>query len=271
MMTRMPIPLLQIDAFAAEPFGGNPAAVCLLERPAPTDWMQALAREMNLSETAYLHALDDSSFSLRWFTPACEVDLCGHATLAAAHAVWEWDLKRGDDSARFRTRSGELVCRRDGELIAMDLPACPMREHDEIDAIERVLGVKPQWLGRDSQEKLIALLEDESAVRACSPDLRALKTLPHQGCVVTAPSDDDRFDFVSRFFCPAVGIDEDPVCGSAHCSLGPFWADRLGKNELIAHQVSPRGGVLRVRPSGDRVELAGRAVTVLRAEVLAEY
>lgn len=267
----MPIPLLQIDAFTAEPFSGNPAAICLLRTPAPSDWMQSLALEMNLSETAFIEPREDGLFSLRWFTPACEVDLCGHATLAAAHAVWDWDLRRGDEPARFSTRSGELVCRRDGELIAMDLPACAPVEHGDVDEITQVLGQAPSWLGLDPQKKLIALLPNEDAVRQCAPDLRKLKALPYQGCVITAPSDDDRFDFASRFFCPAVGIDEDPVCGSAHCALGPFWAERLGKSDLMGHQVSARGGVLRVRPKGDRVELAGRAVTVLRAEVLAEY
>ncbi len=233
--------------------------------------MQSLAMETNLSETAFIEPRSDGAFSLRWFTPTVEVDLCGHATLAAAHAAWEWDLKRGDEPARFHTRSGELVCRRDDELIALDLPAHPPKEYDNFDAAERVLGVRPKWLGIGAQQKLIALLEDESAVRTASPDLRLLKSLPYQGCVITAPSDDDRFDFVSRFFAPAVGVDEDPVCGSAHCALGPYWAERLGKSELLAHQISARGGVLRVRPKGSRVELAGRAVTILRGEVLADY
>lgn len=266
----MPIPLLQVDAFTSEPYSGNPAAVCLLRAPAPDDWMQSLAAEMNLSETSFIEPRNDGSFSLRWLTPTCEVDLCGHGTLAAAHAVWDWGLKRGDEPVRFHSRSGELLCRRDEEFITMDFPACPPVAWDAADDVSRVLGRTPTWVGRDPQNKLIALLEREEAVRGCAPDFRALAALPHQGCVITAPSDDDRFDFVSRFFAPAVGVDEDPVCGSAHCALGPFWAERLSKSDLMAHQISARRGVLRLRVQGDRVELAGRAVTVLKGEVLAE-
>lgn len=266
----MAIPMLQVDAFTAEPLAGNPAAVCLLETTAPEEWLQRVARENNLSETAYLSRRPDGDFDLRWFTPVCEVDLCGHATLATAHAVWEWGLQGRERAIRFHTRSGALTCRRDGDWIAMDLPAAPARLIEQ-PALASILGGAPAWVGESPNDKLLAVFESEESVRACQPDLAELKKLPHVGCIITAPSDDARFDFVSRFFCPRVGVDEDPVCGSAHCVLGPYWAERLGKDELMGHQVSARGGVLRVRPRGNRVELSGRAVTVIRGELLAAY
>jgi predicted PhzF superfamily epimerase YddE/YHI9 len=226
----MSVPIYQVDAFTDRLFTGNPAAVCLLTGPRDKTWMQNLAAEMNLSETAYVVPRADG-FDLRWFTPAVEVDLCGHATLASAHVLWETGQVPPDLEANFHTASG----------------------------------VKPVWVGR-SGDKFLVELENEQAVRAVAPNFGRLRDL-EAGVIVTSRSDDPAFDFVSRFFGPAFGIDEDPVTGSAHCHSGPYWQNRLGKSELLAHQVSRREGVVRVRVSGDRTLLGGQAVTVFRGEL----
>lgn len=265
----MPVSCLQIDAFAERPFTGNPAAVCLLEDDRDAQWMQAVAAEMNLSETAFVRAAGDT-FGLRWFTPAVEVDLCGHATLAAAHALWSEGIVPGDADIRFATRSGALTALLRSDLIELDFPATPplAAELDATGADELgdMLGVAPKHVGR-SEFDLLVEVESEAAVRAARPDLRRIAELDYRGVIITAGSDDPRFDFVSRFFGPAVGVDEDPVTGSAHCCLAPYWGPRLGKTELTAFQASARGGVVRARLSGDRVILGGRAVTVLRGEL----
>jgi PhzF family phenazine biosynthesis protein len=227
--------------------------------------MQAVAREMNLSETAFL-LCEGEGFRLRWFTPAAEVELCGHATLASAHVLWEEGVLLPSRTARFATKSGELRASRRGDLIELDFPAKPEQPAEPPENLLEALGVKPLYLGRNQFDYLV-LLDSEEAVRAVSPDFVLLRTVTVRGVIVTAPSARPEFDFVSRFFAPAVGVDEDPVTGSAHCCLGPFWARRLGKNELVGHQVSARGGVVHVRVAGDRVLLGGRAVTVLRGEL----
>jgi PhzF family phenazine biosynthesis protein len=261
----MGIRAFKVDSFTAEPFSGNPAGVCLLAEPRDERWMQAMAREMNLSETAFLLREGDG-FQLRWFTPAVEVELCGHATLASAHVLWEEGVLAPSETARFATRSGELRASRSGDLIELDFPTKPEHPAEPPENLLEALRVKPLYLGRNVFDYLL-LLDSEEAVRAVSPDFALLRTVTVRGVIVTAPSARPEFDFVSRFFAPAVGVDEDPVTGSAHCCLGPFWAARLGKSELVGHQVSARGGVVNVRVAGDRVFLGGRAVTVLRGEL----
>jgi predicted PhzF superfamily epimerase YddE/YHI9 len=262
----MPQPITVIDAFTDAPYAGNPAAVCVLPGPADETWMALVAREMGLSETAFLYREDDA-WRLRWFTPTVEVDLCGHATLAAAHALWEQALARPDGPIRFRTRSGELAARRVGGGVELDFPAQPAAPLAEPPAgLAEALGAAPVWLGRNRFD-LLAELAAEAAVRDLRPGLEALAALPYRGIIVTARGS-GAYDFVSRFFAPRAGVPEDPVTGSAHCCLGPFWAERLGRTELTGYQASARGGVVGVRVAGSRVALRGLAVTVLRGELL---
>ena len=257
--------ILQIDAFSDRPFAGNPAAVCLLEEEQDADWMQAVAAEMNLAETAFVRPLDDG-FELRWFPPLIEVDLCGHATLASAHALWGEGVVSGAQPIRFHTKSGVLACMQDGDFIELDFPATPAREAEPPAGLLGALGVQPSFVGRSKFDRLV-LVESEEAVRSLKPDFSRLREISMRGVIVTSASDDPRFDFVSRFFAPGAGIDEDPVTGSAHCCLGPFWSERLGKTEMTAFQASARGGAVRVRVNGARVLLGGKAVTVLRGEL----
>ena len=259
------IVITQVDAFTDTVFGGNPAAVCVLEEAREAAWMQAVAGEMNLSETAFLRRRSDGAFDLRWFTPTVEVDLCGHATLAAAHVLWAQGVGAPPGELRFHTRSGLLTaCRCDG-WIQLDFPADPPRPVAAPDGLLEALGVEPRYLGRGRFDYL-AELESEAAVRALRPDLHLLRAVPMRGVIVTARASTPGFDFVSRFFAPASGVDEDPVTGSAHCCLGPYWSRQRGRDDLTACQASSRGGVVRVRVGGDRVLLLGQAVTVFRAE-----
>jgi PhzF family phenazine biosynthesis protein len=228
--------------------------------------MQSVGAEMNLSETAFLLPRG-SDWSLRWFTPAAEVDLCGHATLASAHALWQEKLLQPSDTARFHTRSGLLTAARDGEWIELDFPATRDQQCDAPAALLEALGVRsPRYVGKNKFDYIIEV-GSEDEVRNVKPDIAKLKQTNARGIIVTSRASNGKYDFVSRFFAPAVGVDEDPVTGSAHCCLTPFWSQRLGKNEFVAHQASARGGTLRVRLDGDRVKLAGRAVTVLRGEL----
>ncbi len=262
----MPQVIIQVDAFTDQPFAGNPAAVCVLAQPAAEAWMQQVAREMNLSETAFLHPQADG-FNLRWFTPATEVDLCGHATLASAHVLWETGQLPRDAPARFFTKSGLLTARRQGHWIELDFPAEPASPVEPPAALIDALGLNPIYVGQNRLDYLVQV-DSEETVSNLQPDLNLLRSIPHRGLIVTAPASRPGFDFVSRFFAPRVGIAEDPVTGSAHCCLGPFWQARLHKNELLAYQASARGGVIRVRPTGERVYLGGQAVTVMRGELL---
>ena len=257
--------IFQIDAFTDTVFKGNPAAVCLLENGAGDDWMQNVAREMNLAETAFLERRDDG-FGLRWFTPGAEVDLCGHATLASAHFLWEQSHLPGDQVARFHTRSGLLTAERNGEWIVLDFPALDASPSETPDFLATALGAKPVACFTSEFDFLVELA-DESTVRSLAPDHVALKAIEARGVIVTARGDDE-FDFVSRFFAPRHRIDEDPVTGSAHCVLGPFWGARLGKDAMTAYQASERGGVVRVTCAGERVHLAGKAVTVMEGTLL---
>jgi len=261
-----PIRCWQVDAFTNRPFAGNPAAICWLEEEADPTWMQSVASEMNLSETAFVRRLSEG-LELRWFTPTVEVDLCGHATLATAHALWSSDLVPQGMPLHFHTRSGVLTCTQNGDFIELDFPATPATAVTIPPELSEALGVEPMWLGKSCFDYL-AVFDSEDAVRSLKPDFRKMEKIPVRGVIVTAPADDPGFDFVSRFFAPALGVDEDPVCGSAHCCLTPYWSERLRKSDLMAHQVSARGGVLRLRLNGDRVILGGQAVTVWRGELL---
>ena len=265
----MPIELFQVDAFSSRPFAGNPAAVCLLQEAREAEWMQAVAAEMNLSETAFLLPQEDG-YSLRWFTPGAEVNLCGHATLASAHVLYETDRLSPDETARFHTRSGLLTASSEKGWIEMNFPALPPQPVEPPPELITALGLgdKPAYVGFDGEDYLV-VVGSEAIVRALQPDFDALLAIESRGVSVTSRSDTADFDFVSRFFAPWVGINEDPVTGSAHCCLGHYWAQELGKETLIAYQVSPRGGILQVRPSGDRVALRGQAVTVLAGQLLA--
>jgi len=267
----MALRILQVDAFTDRPFAGNPAAVCILPRPADPTWMQNVAREMNLSETAFLHAEGDG-YRLRWFTPVVEVDLCGHATLAAAHVLWEEGHLPRDRQARFQTRSGLLTADRGGEWIELDFPATgpapAALPAGLLAALGGGRGVTPGYVGKTRFDYLLEI-GSEAAVRAVQPDFPALASVEARGIIVTARASTPGFDFVSRFFAPRAGVAEDPVTGSAHCALGPYWEGRLGKGDFVAFQASARGGTVRVRVLGERVRLGGRAVTVLRGELAA--
>jgi PhzF family phenazine biosynthesis protein len=255
-----------VDAFADKPFSGNPAGVCLLEAPAPEAWMQSVAAEMNLSETAFL-VPHSEGWRLRWFTPLVEVDLCGHATLASAHVLWSEGFVPGDMALRFDSRSGVLRADRgeDG-LIWLDFPEKPGAPIAEPPGFAEALGAKPRAVYGNGMDYL-AEVESERVVAELRPDVAALKTVPCRGIIVTSKAERPGVDFVSRFFAPAVGIDEDPVTGSAHCMLAPYWAARLGRTELTGYQASRRGGTVLTKLSGGRVALGGRAVTVLGGEL----
>lgn len=269
------LPLLQVDAFAERAFSGNPAAVCLLSAGAwPDDaWMQDVAREMNLSETAFLVPDGHGVFGLRWFTPAVEVALCGHATLASAHALWELGTLAAEDSARFDTRSGRLTCTRAASgRIEMDFPAKGAEPAEPPPALLPALGLAREQVRAVSRNAFDYLVEvdTDAGVRALAPDHARLRTLPVRGVIATAAAAPGAsYDFVSRFFAPGSGIDEDPVTGSAHCALAPYWAARLGRSALVGFQASARGGTVWTRVEGERVVLAGSAVTVLRGSLVA--
>jgi PhzF family phenazine biosynthesis protein len=268
------LPIVQVDAFTSKPFSGNPAAVCVLNAPREEGWMGNVAMEMNLSETSFLvpHAEDHGAFHLRWFTPTIEVALCGHATLASAHVLWEEGRLAPHAEARFHTKSGLLTCTRVGHWIEMDFPATFVEASDPPAQLQGALGAPFSFAGRSKFDYLVQLA-DEDSVRALQPNHSLLRQLPVRGIIVTAlanPSNTHNYDFVSRFFAPGSGIDEDPVTGSSHCALAPYWASRTGKSQMTGFQASARGGIVKVRPVEDRVFLSGQAVTVLRGELIAE-
>ena len=258
--------ITQVDAFTNTPFTGNSAAVCVLPGPGKADWMQKVAREMNLAETAFLYRRDDG-FSLRWFTPSVEVDLCGHATLASAHVLWEEGYLPVAKQARFHTRSGLLTAERKGDWIEMDFPATPPALAEAPEELKRALGVEALWVGKSQFDYLVEV-DSEETLRGLKPDMTLLASVPVRGVIVTCKGTSGEFDFVSRFFAPQTGVPEDPVTGSAHCTLGPFWGERLGKTEMRGYQASERGGVVGVRVQGERVGLLGQAITTLRCELV---
>jgi len=256
----MSTPIFQVDAFTDQLFAGNPAAVVILEGQQESAWMQSVAREMNLSETAFVHA-QQGGYHLQWFTPQVEVDLCGHATLATAHILWQTGLVQRGETIRFFTRSGWLAASQRDDLIEMDFPSAPVIPADITEEIITAVGLRPDFTGI-SGEKWLFEYANEDAIRGLKPDFAALKQRKGRALAVTAPSHTPDIDFVSRYFAPWVGIDEDPVTGSAHCFLGRYWGQKLGKNYMTAYQASARGGIVHVRLSGDRTYVGGKAVTV---------
>jgi PhzF family phenazine biosynthesis protein len=260
-------PFYLVDAFAAEPFAGNPAAVYVLNEWPGDAWLARVAREMNQSETAFLVRNPDG-FELRWFTPTMEVDLCGHATLASAHVLWSTGAVRSGEPIVFRTRSGSLKARQANDLIELDFPLLSEQPTQAPAALATALGVSPVYVGQSKHDFLVQVAT-EAEVRAARPDFARLAELATRGIMLTAESSSAEFDFVSRFFAPAAGINEDPVTGSAHCCLASFWRQQCGKSSFRAYQASQRGGVVQVRIEGERAILGGRAITVARGELLA--
>jgi PhzF family phenazine biosynthesis protein len=264
----MAIRIVQVDAFTNKPFSGNPAAVCVLPQPASEEWMRYVAREMNLSETAFLTPRG-GGYNLRWLTPSVEVALCGHATVAAAHVLWEDGHLPAGRQAQFHTRSGLLLADRRGDWIELDFPAKLVAAAPApVDLLPSLGVAQAIFVGKNEFDYLVEV-DSEETLRGLRPNHSALRQVPARGVIVTARPAGGEFDFVSRFFAPGSGIDEDPVTGSAHCALGPYWCERLGKSEFTAFQASARGGVVRVRLQGERVILGGQAVTVMTGELLA--
>ena len=264
----MSIRIVTVDAFTSVTFAGKPAAVCVMQDPRPEDWLRNVAREMNLSETAFLLPRD-GEFDLRWLTPAVEVDLCGHATVASAHVLWEDGHLAPGEQARFHTRSGLLTADRHGDWIELDFPVKIATVAEPPAELLPALGVSSAVAVAKNAFDYMVEIESEEELRALSPDHSTLRKIPVRGVIVTARSSTNGFDFVSRFFAPGSGIDEDPVTGSAHTALGPYWGSKLGKGEMTAFQASARGGVVRLRLNGDRIILGGQAVTVMEATLLA--
>jgi PhzF family phenazine biosynthesis protein len=269
MSVALSVPIYTVDAFTDRPFAGNPAGVCLLEAPRDAEWMQSIAAEMNLSETAFLSPHPGDGFDLRWFTPTVEVALCGHATLASAHVLWESGTLGAKDVARFHTKSGLLTATRRNGGIELDFPAKRVEEAKPAAGLIEALGIKPTFVGRNAFDYFVEVAK-ESEVRNAKPDHGKLGKIEVRGVIVTSKpaNGNGEVDFVSRFFAPGSGVDEDPVTGSAHCALAPYWAAKLDRNEMTGHQVSARGGIVRVRVDGDRVILGGTAVTVMKGILL---
>ena len=262
----MTLRIWQVDAFTDKPFAGNPAAVTVLPEARDAEWMQLVAREMNLSETAFLVKRDDGSYDLRWFTPTVEVDLAGHPTIASAHVLWQEGFLRPDEQARFHSKSGLLTARRDGDWIELNFPADDPVLIDAPAGLDEALGAHVMEV-RQGRLDIVARLPDEAIVRELTPDIRALTSIPVRGVLVTARGAKP-YDFVSRFFAPNAGVDEDPVTGSSFCLLTPYWTPELGKTELLAYQASARGGVIRTSLAGERVLIAGHAVTTMVGELV---
>jgi PhzF family phenazine biosynthesis protein len=262
------IPIFHVDAFAEKPFEGNPASVCLLRDERPDSWMQSVAAEVNLATTAFVRPVDQE-YELRWFTPAVEITLCGHATLASAHVMWNENIAGRSEPIRFHTKSGILTCNRAGEIIELNFPATFPTETEPEPGLLDALHVQPCFAGKSKFDSFL-VVESEEIVRSLKPDFNSLRSIPGiRGVIVTSTSQDPRYDFISRFFAPGIGIDEDHATGSAHCALAPFWSERLGKSAMTAFQASKRGGVVHVRVEDDRVVLGGRATSILRGDLVA--
>lgn len=256
--------IYQVDAFTDQPFKGNPAGVCILEEKQTDEWMQNVASEMNLAETAFLFPMDQG-YSLRWFTPNSEVDLCGHATLASAHILFEKGYLKKEQEAHFHTKSGLLTAKLNEGWIQLNFPATPEEETDAPEELKEALDIDPIYTGKSVFDYLVEV-DSEETVKNIRPDFTKLLKVRCRGIIVTAKSSE--YDFVSRFFAPEVGIFEDPVTGSAHCCLGPYWMKKLGKDTFTAYQASERGGILKVHVVGERVLIMGKAITVLEGDLL---
>ncbi len=257
--------IYQVDAFTESVFSGNPAGVCIMEKAAPEIWMQNIAAEMNLSETAFLYP-EKKGYNLRWFTPRVEVELCGHATLASAHILWEKELLGNYKLATFYTKSGLLIAAWENGWIKLDFPSLPPEKKDAPDGLLDALGVTAQYVGASRFDYLVEV-DSGKTVEKIQPDFSAIARLPVRGVIVTGKNERGKYDFVSRFFAPAVGVNEDPVTGSAHCVLGPYWSKKLGKSELVAYQASSRGGELQIRAMGERTHLLGQARTIFEIKI----
>lgn len=256
-----------VDAFTDKPYRGNPAAVCILQSEMPDEWMQSVAAEMNLSETAFLIQQQDG-FTLRWFTPEAEVDLCGHATLASAHLLWEANITH-EEEIKFFTKSGTLSARKNDTWIELNFPLEPAEGIEAPELLKDCFNVPFKYVGKNRMDFIIEV-EDEKVVRCLQPDIALLNTIETRGVIVTARSNEPDVDFVSRFFCPSIGVNEDPVTGSAHCCLGPYWKEKLGKDRFTAKQLSARGGLLKLHILSERILIYGQAVTTLTGELSTE-
>ncbi len=259
--------IFQVDAFTTEPFRGNPAGVCFPGKEMPREWMQNFAAEMNLSETAFIWK-DSGNWNIRYFTPSSEIPLCGHATLSSAHIMFTTGMAGRNETIIFSSLAGKLEIRLADEWIIMNFPLYELVQNEIPEELARYIGATPEEFHRTAHGWAFVLLGSEEEVRSLKPDFASLKNSPWGDLIVTAPSSDPRFDFTVRCFAPAVGIDEDPVTGSAHCALAAFWNKKTGKKEFMSHQVSARGGILKVSLRGDRVEIAGQAVTIFRGELV---
>jgi PhzF family phenazine biosynthesis protein len=262
----LPKIIYQVDAFTNEPFKGNPAAVCILENKPSSVWMQNIAMEMNLSETAFIYPGKESR-EIRFYTPEAEVELCGHATLSASHILFETGIVKNSEEIIFSSKAGELKIRKNGDWVTMNFPLYKLEKMVITPEFKSVTGIQPQELYRAGYGWTLALLKSENEVRSLTPDFSLMKNSLFGDLIVTSKSDDPQFDFCVRCFAPALGINEDPVTGSAHCALVPFWNMKTGKSDFISHQVSKRTGILKVSMKGDRVEISGLAKTILKAEM----
>jgi PhzF family phenazine biosynthesis protein len=258
--------IYQVDAFTSEPFRGNPAGVCILDYEPSIVWMQNIAMEMNLSETAFVYPRENCRI-IRFYTPEAEIQLCGHATLSASHILYEERIINNDKEIKFSSKAGDLLIRKHGDWITMDFPAYKLERMNITSEFETVAGIKPQELYRSGWGWTLALLSSEEEIRKMSPIFSLMKNSEFGDLIVTAPSSDKNYDFCVRCFAPALGINEDPVTGSAHCALVPFWSEKTGRNDFISHQVSRREGILKVSLKGERVEISGQAKTILKAEL----
>jgi PhzF family phenazine biosynthesis protein len=257
--------IFTVDAFTAKPFAGNPAAVCLVSGPVSETWMQQVAQEMNLSETAFVYAVKDG-FNLQWFTPTTEVDLCGHATLATAFVLWEANILGRNETAHFHTKSGLLTARIQDSWIELDFPAEPALEVETPTILIEALGVHPLYIGKNRFDYIVEVASEQTLMRI-QPDFAMLAKLSVRGIIVTSKSNQPSTDFVSRFFGPAASVNEDPVTGSAHCCLGPYWQKKINKDNFTAYQASSRGGIVKLQVYNDRVKLMGQAVMIMRGEL----
>ena len=258
--------IYQVDAFTPETFKGNPAGVCILDKEMPEEWMKNIAAELHVSETAFV-TIEGDKYKIRYFTPESEIPLCGHATLSSAHIMYETGIVDKNSEINFLSKAGKLKIRYSDDWVIMNFPASKVIGEQVPEDIERYIGIRPAGYYRTSHGWTFILLETEADVIGLNPDFKALKSSPYGDMIVTAPSAYPEFDFCVRCFAPAVGIDEDPVTGSAHCALVPFWHNKTGRTSFTSHQVSKRGGILKVALLGDRVEIAGQAKTVFRAEL----